>query len=220
MREPQQRSTRLLTFAIGALGSLLVVIAMVALTPWNARQPSNEMAGDVSQGTLLTRFAGQLAPEILHPIVVPIAQSGMAVALSTALEGWLGGDAAAASVQGRSSGQVVVLVQLPDGELTEGVVLDPGSATRLAVIRIVGPSTGIELAPAPPDDDDLVTVMAAQPVTVTFERLESLTSLPENEAGGFMVVDADGRLVGLCRHDGDRISFVAVDADVASQYQD
>lgn len=220
MREPQRRSTRLLTFAVGAIGSALVVLAMVVVTPWNAQPTSTDTAGGVSQDTLLSRFAGQLTPEILHPIVIPIAQSGMAVALSTALEDLLTGDGAPERPDERTTGPTTVLVQLPDGTLTEGLVLDPGNETRLAVIRIVPASTGIELATSPPDAADLVTVMAGEPVTVTFERLGSLVSLPPSDPSGFMVVDEDGRLVGLCSHDGDRISFVAVDADVASRYRD
>jgi hypothetical protein len=220
MREPQRRSTRLLTFAVGALGSLIVVMAMVALTPWNVQAPSSETASGVPQDSLLARFAEELAPEILHPIVVPIAQSGMAVALSTAVEAWLGESGAAGGTNNRSGELVAVIVRLPDGAITEGMILDPGSETRLAVIRIRQASAGIEIAPTPPDRNDLVTVLATEPITVTFDRLGSLTSLPRHDPGGFMVIDEDGRLVGLCRHDGDRISFVPVDADVAIRFQD
>lgn len=210
LRERPPRSTRLLTAAIGLAASTAVIVAMIAMTPWNV-DPSTENSRP--RTTVFTRLVSGLSPESLHPIVIPLAESALAVALSHTLDNWSGA--------GDTARPETVVVMLPDGDLVEGRVLDPGGDEELAVIELPEPkSIGLVPAPRPPVERDLVTILFDEPMTVEFRRLDSVGAAFSELVDGTIVVDDEGRLLGLCRRTSDGISFVSVDRDVARRYRD
>lgn len=209
LRERPARSTRVLTAAVGLAASCAVIIAMVAMTPWNP-EPSAERSRPPT--SIFTRLAAGLDPISPYPVAIPLAESALAVALSHTLGTW--------SIGGESRAPATVVVALPDGSLVEGAILDPGSEDDLAILGLPGiAGSGLVPAPRPPVERDLVTILLDEPLTIEFRRLDAIAALFAELVDGTVVVDGQGRLLGLCRRTEDEIRFVAVDVDVAQRYR-
>lgn len=98
----------------------------------------------------------------------------------------------------RAADSSIVEVRLPSGRRSLGSIVTASDAA--VVVALAETEAGHTIARRPPDDDDMVTVMATPPVEVAFAEVDDL-SVDE----GTPVLDEDGLLVGLCsrKRDGD-----------------
>ena len=102
-------------------------------------------------------------------------------------------------------------VQLTTGPVVTAVV--NGTAPGVVIVSITSDVSGHEIAAAPPDADEIVTLLAEPPITIAFA---AVTTLDARE--GTPVLDEFGDLVGLCsqRHgagDDQPITLIDVTGD-------
>jgi hypothetical protein len=97
-------------------------------------------------------------------------------------------------------------VRLTSGPVVTAVVdvTTPG----VVVVSIASSAEGHPIADAPPDPDEIVTVLADPPVTIAFSALTTVDA-----AEGTPVLDRDGDLIGLCtqRHDKGDAAIALID---------
>ena len=102
-------------------------------------------------------------------------------------------------------------VQLTTGPVVTAVVND--TAPGVVIVSISSNGSGHEIADAPPDPDEIVTLLAEPPITIAFA---AVTTLDARE--GTPVLDEYGDLIALCsqRHgagDDQPITLIDVTGD-------
>jgi hypothetical protein len=213
-------STRVFALTTGTLGLLAVGILILAVTPRRQESPIAISAtttpaavsaigstdpGSARPATLAPTFVGRATTTTIpatrqHAWATPIGKGNVAVVTRDAVAGH---DAA------------LVEVLLPSGRIGLGaVVSDIGEAW---LIELQEAEPGHDLADGPPDDHEMVTVMASPPVTIAFADVDTL-DLHEGTA----VLDSRGDLVGICSHDGSdgRVRVIEISAGLVDATND
>jgi len=208
-----QRSTRGFAIATGSIGLIAVGILMVMVTP-----PAHDSPVAVSATT--SPSVSSVSPPLSggtsrgsSRAATPVAARSVPQALATPIgDGRLALMTAPLSTMRRGS---ELNVQLTNGPVVTAVV--DANAAGVVVVSISSVASGHEIAAAPPDPDDIVTVMAEPPVTIAFD---ALTTIDAKE--GTPVLDGHGELVGLCsqRHgagDDQPITLIDVTGNVTME---
>jgi len=210
-----QRSTRGFAIATGSIGLVALGVLMILVTPPAQDSPvavsattspsatqSNITSTGTSNGTSNGRNASTRA-------ATPVAARAIPHELATPIgDGHLALITAPGSTMRRGS---QLDVQVSNGPVVTAVV--NGTVQGVVVVSITSTASGHEIAAAPPDPDDIVTLMAEPPVTIAFSALTTLDA-----AEGTPVLDRDGDLIGLCsqRHgagDDQPITLIDVTGD-------
>ncbi len=197
------RSTRGFAIATGSIGLVALGVLMILVTP-----PAQESPVAVSATTspTVTPSSTRSTPT---RAATPVAARAVPHELATPIgDGHLALMTAPGSTIRRGA---ELDVQLTNGPVVTAVV--SATAPGVVVVSIKSSGSGHAIATAPPDPDDIVTVLAEPPVTIAFA---ALTTLDADE--GTPVLDDDGDLIGLCsqRHgagDDQPITLIDVTGD-------
>jgi len=215
-----------MALATGTLGLLAVGVLAVMVTPnrENAPLSVHPTPAFVDPGTLVpltsvlleraagafgvsrvessrataTTVAGTTVAANTVAVTTTVAPVGVAaiIPLATLLESGLA-IVTAKSMTGRATGEPVA-VRLASGATFEAEVHTTlGHAVVVTIDSLTSSEPGHPVADAVPGSDAVVTVLVSPPVTVRLSELGS-TDAPEGTA----VIDANGRLIGLCTEDG------------------
>lgn len=209
------RATALLT---GAAGVALVGLAVFALTPRGSDAPL------AIGSTPSPAPAAARSPEPstdAFPLVIPVASSGgrahLAIAPSRTVTAHVEALRSStserhpephhAAVAHAATLHTVITVRYPDGSTTPAVVIDPGRDQGLALLEVADSAEqpAYPVARWMPDADELVTVLADEPMVVPFEAVHQLE--PDGELA---VVNEHGHLIGVCEP-GASGGFIGVD---------
>jgi hypothetical protein len=199
-----QRSTRGFAIATGSIGLVALGVLMILVTPPAQDSPvavSATTSPSVSPATVRSGAPARVATPvaaraILHELATPIGDGHLALIT-----------APGATIRRGAE----LDVQLTNGPVVTAVV--NGTVQGVVVVSIASGANGHEIAAAPPQPDEIVTLLAEPPVTIAFS---ALTTLDARE--GTPVLDRDGDLIGLCsqRHgagDDQPITLIDVTGD-------
>lgn len=229
--DPGSRTLRAAALVVGTLGLVAVGVLAVMVTPGPGDDPiaveseasfvdpaqlvpgtaalleraAAEMAGALGvarTGTAVTTIATFAGTTVVEPgaAAAPLAtllDSGLAIVTMKSLGGHEPGDP--------------VDVRLASGRTLEGEVLATlGVAAVVAIESLLGGERAHRVTEVPADDS-IVTLMLATPVDVRLGELDT-TDAPEGTA----VVDAAGRLIGLCTQGPDGTTNLIPASEVAA----
>jgi hypothetical protein len=207
-------STRVFAIVTGTVGLLAVGVLILSATP---RRPDSPVAisatttpvatvESVSAGlgaggiAAIGRFASDdddadATPEAVPPALATPIGDGRSALMTRLSTGGVEGDA--------------FDVQLSSGPVVTAAVIDT-TAEGLVVVTIVhADESGHAVGGALPGDDEMVTILADPPITISFGDIATV-GVDE----GTPVLDANGDLIGLCTRSGDGATGVV---DVTGQ---
>ena len=239
-------SVRNAALAGGTLTILLMGVVVLSLTPNGVPNPTVAGSSPVEQRVAsaalgapstnwtqvtdwtravdLTRAGGRpvaTSPEPRAadvPLATGLADGGLAVLPSQAVMTLLG---ERGEESPRTDTPASIVVVLHDGSSTTATVVDAGDGAGLAVVRFdqdANRATGFTVAPDMPADDEMVTVMTAEPIDIEMHRLDEVDPATAAVVDGTAVLDADGNLVGLLTNGDDGSQLLPIDdlsADLA-----
>lgn len=186
-------TTRVFAFTTGTLGLLAVGMLVLAVTPGRSPAPVAISATTSPAGVDVTSVA-IVTTIVSAPERTPIGLRGRPEALATPIgEGRLAVVTAAdlAATTGASDVGTSVEVAVPSGRMHDALVVARAGDT--VVVRLERAEPGVTLADEQPAGHEIVTVLAAPPVTIVFDDLASL-----DVEEGTAVLDDTGELIGLC----------------------
>ena len=189
--------TRLFATVTGSVGLLAVGLLVLMVAPDRSSAPltvsATTIPGAVTPGRLTGVAAiGRFASDH-HP-----TSDGAPVRINPALATPVGdGRSALMTRESARHREGSFDVRLTSGAVVSAAVVDT-SDDGVVVVTIATSDQAHEIAGAPPQPDDIVTVLADPPVTVTFGSIDGMEL-----AEGTPVLDSDGALVGICTRTGD-----------------
>jgi hypothetical protein len=211
--ESQSTRARLLALGLGVTGVIAVIGSVAVLTPAvfdPQPQPTAETA-TLATVPVVTVGAPGANPQTrteepvaqVAPLVTPLSAGGLGVAVSGAVRSLARLGERIGEQLREDDSPLEIEVRLADGSPVRAHVLDFGHDDSPALLRllITARAGGYDLATVEPDARSSVTVMTEQPITIQYRELDQLD--PAVIMPGTAVIDADGRLLGLCEHDGE-----------------
>lgn len=223
----------------GTLGLISVGVLAIMVTPGRGNQPlavehepSFVTPSQIVPVTsaLLERTAGQVAAEVAGALgvsrpstdvstTIAVVSGKVTVAeqeleppapLATLLDSGLA-IVTARSLEGHAAGDPVD-VRLASGRTIQAEVLATlGFATVVTLESLLTGEQALPVSAVPDDDESLVTLLVGSPMSVRLDELE-FTAAPE----GTPVLDAAGRLIGLCTQAPDGTTDLIPALDVAT----
>jgi hypothetical protein len=207
--QPVASASRVFALTTGTMGLLAIAVVFLLVTPGRQPQPvavsattTPSQADDPTSSATIaavrrTDAVDDRADATPAALATPIGASQYAVMLRAALP-----------IDESDFLEVV----LPSGRVTSGRVVSASASADAVLVHLDDPEPGPEVADHRPHDREVVTVMASPPIQVALADLDDV-----DVAEGTAVVDADGRLVGLCseRGRGEGVRLVEVPPSMA-----
>lgn len=187
--EPSGHRARALAITTGTMGLLAVGLLMMTITPKRSESPI-AISASTTPVSISSAATAVLAPGATERIGL---RGESAVVLATPI-----GDGRFAIVTRASlvdMRRMVVDVRLPSGRQSAGSIVTASDDAVIVALATIEP--GHTIARHRPRSGEMVTVMAAPPITVAYDDVGTL-AVEEGTA----VLDDDGHLVGLCSRSG------------------
>ena len=167
-------------------------------TPGTADRPDQHADSD-REGD---RPAPPVVDPVMAPLATPLAAGGLGVVAASAIRQVIALGAQIGDRIGNLDWELpfTIDIRLADGTITQADVLDPGGQDTPALIRLPDEMDvdGYRPSVAEPRPDDMVTVLAEDPIVLRFADVSGLD--PSSIHRGTAIIDRQGRLLGLCEH--------------------
>ncbi len=164
------------------------------------RPDENSATDDERDGD--RRAPSVAADPAMAPLATPLAAGGLGVVAASAIRQVMSLGAQIGDRLGNLDWELpfTIDIRLADGTITEADVLDPGGQDTPALIRLPAEMDvdGYRPSVAEPRPDDMVTVLAEDPIVLRFADLTDLD--PSTIHRGTAIIDRQGRLLALCEH--------------------